>query len=399
MVTETSNQTRLESRPHYSGPAFLGVGFRPLFLLAGLWAALSVPLWVGIWSGAVAYTGPGDAIMWHVHEMMFGYVGAALGGFLLTAVANWTGRPPVCGWPLGALALIWLGGRIAVWWGGSIGALATAVIDLAYLGALSVLVGNEIVAGRNWRNLPVLAGLALMLAANALFHLYTAGVADVRETGIRLSIAAMSLLLAFIGGRIVPNFTRNWFAPRAGPQIAQPMARFDQVTLAVTALALAAWVGSAPVLLSGTALSLAGALNCARLARWHGWSTTAEPLITVLHVGYLWLALGLGLLGISLLGDRVAQPLALHVLTLGAMGTMTLAVMSRAILGHTGRELHAGPWLVAIYALATLAVLTRAAFEMAPTTSLLWATAATWSLAFVLFTGYFTPMLFRPRKG
>ena len=399
MEEEITNQTRLERQRHYSGPEFLREGFRPLFFLAGLWAALSVPLWIGIWSGAISYPGLGDGTMWHVHEMMFGYVGAALGGFVLTAVPNWTGRPPVRGWLLGALALIWLCGRIAVWWGGTVGAIPTAVADLAYLGVLSVLVGNEIVAGRNWRNLPVFAGLVLMLTANVLFHLSAAGVADVGEAGVRLSIAAMSLLLALIGGRIVPNFTHNWFARRAGPKIAAPMGRFDQATLTVTAVALTAWVGSAPVLLSGTLLTLAGALNIVRLARWRGWRTAVEPLVTVLHAAYFWLALGLGLLGASMLADWVMEPLALHVLTLGAMGTMTLAVMTRAVLGHTGRDLHAGGRVVAIYGLATLAVCTRVAFEFVPAPSLLWATADSWFIAFTLFTAYFAPMLFLPRKA
>ena len=398
MGAEITNQTRLEPQRHYSGPEFLREGFRPLFFLAGLWAALSVPLWIGIWSGAISYPGLGDATMWHVHEMMFGYVGAALGGFVLTAVPNWTGRPPVRGWPLGALALIWLCGRSAVWWGGTVGAIPTAVADLAYLGVLSVLVGNAIVAGRNWRNLPVLAGLILMLTANVLFHLSAAGVAHVGEAGVRLSIAVMSLLITLIGGRIVPSFTHNWFARRVGPNITAPMGRFDQATLAVTAVALAAWVGSAPIPLSGILLTLAGALNLVRLARWRGWRTAAEPLVTVLHAGYLWLALGLGLLGASMLVDWVMEPLALHVLTLGAIGTMTLAVMTRAVLGHTGRDLHAGPWVVAIYGFATLAVCTRAAFEVVPALSLLWVTAGSWFGAFTLFTAYFVPMLFLPRK-
>ena len=399
MGAEITDHARLERRHHYSGPEFLREGFRPLFFLAGLWGALSIPLWVGVWSGAISYPGLNGPVMWHVHEMMFGYVGAVLGGFVLTAVPNWTGRLPIRGWPLGALALIWVCGRIAVWWGGLTGPVPTAVADLAYLGVLSVLVGNEIVAGRNWRNLPVLLGLVLIFAANVLFHLSAAGVADVGEAGVRLSIAVMSLLLALIGGRIVPSFTHNWFAQRAGPKIAVPMGRFDQTTLAVTVIALTAWVGSAPVLLSGTLLTIAGALNFARLARWHGCRTAVEPLVTVLHTGYFWLALGLGLLGVSMLGDWVAEPLALHVLAIGAMGTMTLAVMTRAVLGHTGRDLHAGPCIVAIYGLATLTVLTRAAFEIVPAQSLLWATAASWFLAFTLFTAYFAPMLFLPRKA
>ncbi|MDD9991536.1 MAG: NnrS family protein [Rhodospirillales bacterium] len=399
MSADISNETRLAWRRRYSGPEFLREGFRPMFLAAGLWAALVVPLWIAVWMGAISYPGLFDPVTWHVHEMMFGYVGATLGGFVLTAVPNWTGRLPVRGFPLAALALAWIAGRVAIWWSGEIGAVPTAVLDLAYLGALAIFVGNEIVAGRNWRNLPVLAGLALMVAANVLFHLAAMEVADVEGVGVRLSIAVMSLLLALIGGRIVPSFTRNWLAKRDGPKIAAPMGRFDKVALAVTGVGLATWVGFAPEPVSGTLLTAAALLNLARLARWRGWRTLAEPLLTVLHVGYLWLAIGLGLLGVSRLGDWVPEKLALHVIAIGAIATMTLAVMTRAILGHTGRELHAGPWIAAIYALATVPVFTRAAYEIVPAMSLLWATAAAWFLAFALFTAVHAPMVLGLRKS
>ena len=399
MSADISNETRLEWRRRYSGPAFLREGFRPLFLLAGLWAAFATPLWIAVWAGAISYPGLFGPVTWHVHEMMFGYVGAVLGGFVLTAVPNWTGRLPVRGFPLAALALAWLAGRAAIWWSETIGPVPTAVLDLVFLGGLAVFVANELVAGRNWRNLPVLAGLGLMVAANALFHLSAMDAADVEDVGIRLSIAVVSLLLALVGGRILPSFTRNWFAKRDGPKIAAPMGRFDKVTLAVTAAGLATWVASAPEPVAGGLLTAAGLLNLARLARWRGWRTMAEPLLTILHVGYLWLAIGLGLLGVSLLGEWVSEAMALHVLTIGAMGTMTLAVMTRAILGHTGRDLHAGPWVVAIYVLATVPVFTRAAFEIAYEVSLLWATAGAWSLAFALFAAVHAPMVFGPAKS
>ena len=399
MSAVISNESRLAWRSGYSGPEFLREGFRPMFLAAGLWATLVVPLWIAVWLGAIAYSGPLGPMMWHVHEMMFGYVGAALGGFVLTAVPTWTGRRPLRGAPLAALALAWLAGRAAMWWSDALGPVPTAALDLAFLGALAVFVAHEIVAGRNWRNLPVLAGLALMVAANALFHLAAMDVADVAELAARLSIAVMSMLLAFVGGRIVPSFTRNWFAKRDGPGIVAPMGKFDKVTLAVTAVGLATWAGSAPAPVPGALLAAAGLLNLARLARWRGWKTLAEPLLTALHVGYLWLAIGLGLLGVSMLREWVSETLALHVLTIGAMGTMTLAVMTRAILGHTGRDLHAGPWVVAIYVLVTVPVFTRAAFEVVPDTVLLWATAGAWSLAFAVFTAVHAPMALRPRQS
>ncbi len=297
------------------------------------------------------------------------------------------------------LALAWLAGRAAIWWSNAIGPVPTALLDLVFLAGLAVFVANEIVAGRNWRNLPVLAGLGLMVAANVLFHLSAMDAANLEEVAVRLSIAVVSLLLALVGGRIVPSFTRNWFAKRDGPKIAAPMGRFDKVTLAVTGVGLATWVASAPAPVAGGLLTAAGLLHLARLARWRGWRTLAEPLLTILHVGYLWLAIGLGLLGVSLLGESVSEAMALHVLTIGAMASMTLAVMTRAIRGHTGRDLHAGPWVVAIYVLATVPVFTRAAFEIAYEVSLLWATAGAWSLAFALFAAVHAPMVFGPPKS
>ncbi len=395
---DISNRTRLEWRRRYAGPYFLSEGFRPLFLLSGLWATLSVPLWLGVWTGEIPYSGLFTPAAWHVHEMVFGYVGAALAGFVLTAVPNWTGRLPVRGIPLALMALAWISGRAAVWWSAETGPVPAALADLAFLSALAALVANEIVAGRNWRNLPVLAGLVAMVAANALFHVSATGPAGLGDSARRLSIAVIAMLLALIGGRVVPSFTRNWFAKHSGPRIATPMDRFDRAALAATALALAIWAAAGSSVVCGVLLSISGTLNLARLARWRGWNAAAEPLVTVLHAGYLWLALGLGLLGLSMLSDRIPEPLALHVLSIGAFGTMTLAVMTRTVLGHTGRVLRAGPSTVAIYGLATLAVLARAMFEIVPDTILLWAAGASWSLAFALFTGIYAPMLLRPRK-
>ena len=385
-------------RREYAGPEFLRDGFRPLFLAAGLWAAISGPLWIGVWSGAVRYPGLLDPVGWHIHEMLFGFVAAALGGFLLTAIPNWTGRPPLRGRLLAVLASVWLAGRIAVWAGGMLGPGATAAIDLAFTGALLLYAANEIVVAGNWRNLPVVVGVSALFSANLLFHLAAAGIADTRDIAARLAVGAMAFLLALVGGRIVPAFTRNWFAQHSGPDIAAPMTAFDRIVLTVTALALLAWVAGGAAPHTGIALTAAGALNLARLARWRGWKAAAEPLVLVLHAGYLWLGVGLGLLGLSMLDDLAPQTLALHVLTIGAMGTMTLAVMTRAILGHTGRELRAGPATTVIYGLAVLAVLARAAFELASEPMLLWMTVAAWSLAFALFTALYGPMLFRPRE-
>lgn len=394
MVT---NQERLDWRRDYAGPEFLKEGFRPLFMAAGIWAALAAPLWVAVWTGVISYDGAFAPQVWHIHEMMFGFIAAAVGGFILTAVPNWTGRLPVRGLPLAGLALFWLAGRVAVWFSASIGPIATAAIDLLYLTALVLCVANEIFAGRNWKNAPVLVALALLAGANGLFHLEAAEIAETGDLAIRLSIAVMALLVALIGGRVVPSFTRNWFRKNDGPEIAGPMVGFDRIVLAVSIVALTAWTALGEGQAVGAGLAIAGLLNLARLARWRGWATMGEGLVMILHVGYLWLAVGLILLGVSMLQDAMTTAAALHMLTLGAMGTMTLAVMTRAILGHTGRDLHAGPGTMAIFACVTVAMVLRVAYAFAPTVDLIWASAGFWTAAFALFVWIYAPLTYRPR--
>lgn len=392
-----SNQERLDWRRQYTGPEFLKEGFRPLFMAAGIWAALAAPLWVAVWTGAISYDGAFAPQIWHIHEMMFGFVAAAVGGFILTAVPNWTGRLPVRGLPLAGLTLLWLAGRVAVWFSASIGPIATAAIDLLYLTALVLCVGNEILAGRNWKNAPVLVGLTLLATANGLFHLEAVEVAETGDIAIRLSIAVMAMLVALIGGRVVPSFTRNWFKKNDGPAIAPPMTVFDRGVLAVSVVALIAWVAIGEDRIVGAGLTIAGLLNFARLVRWRGWATMGEGLVAILHVGYLWLAVGLILLGVSMLQDAMTTAAALHMLTLGAMGTMTLAVMTRAVLGHTGRDLHAGAGTIAIFAFVTVAMVLRVAYAFAPTLDLIWASAGFWTAAFGLFVWVYAPLTYRPR--
>jgi uncharacterized protein involved in response to NO len=392
-----TNQERLDWRRDYAGPEFLKEGFRPLFMAAGIWAALAAPLWVAVWTGVISYDGAFAPQVWHIHEMMFGFIAAAVGGFILTAVPNWTGRLPVRGLPLAGLALFWLAGRVAVWFSASIGPIATAAIDLLYLTALVLCVANEIFAGRNWKNAPVLLALALLAGANGLFHLEANEFAETGDLAIRLSIAVMALLVALIGGRVVPSFTRNWFRKNDGPEIAGPMVGFDRIVLAVSIVALIAWTALGEDQAVGAGLAIAGLLNLARLARWRGWATMGEGLVMILHVGYLWLAVGLILLGVSMLQDAMTTAAALHMLTLGAMGTMTLAVMTRAILGHTGRDLHAGPGTMAIFACVTVAMALRVAYAFAPTVDLIWASAGFWTAAFTLFVWIYAPLTYRPR--
>jgi uncharacterized protein involved in response to NO len=287
----------------------------------------------------------------------------------MTAVPNWTGRLPIVGWPLGALAGLWLAGRIAVAVSDRLHPGLVAAIDLAFPAALAAAMGREIVAGRNWRNLLVLGMLAVFAAGNGLFHWEAArGDPAAQGYGLRLALGAGLMMIAVIGGRIVPSFTRNWLVRRGPGRLpVPPMQRFDKAALVVLLAALMLWVVLPFGTVTGATLVLAGALHFARLSRWAGHRTLAEPLVTVLHAGYAFLPLGALALGIEimapgLLGAAAAQ----HLWMGGAIGLMTLAVMTRATLGHTGQALAAGPGTVAIYLCLAAAVLVRVAAGVLP---------------------------------
>src|SRR5262245_9615850 len=382
--------------------ALLSAGFRPFFLLGAAWAAVAVPVWLAVYVHGHALPSALPAMTWHAHEMIFGFGLAVVAGFLLTAIPNWTGRLPLRGAGLAALVALWLAGRAALLVSAAIGPAAAAAIELAFPALLFAAVARELVAGRNWRNLPVLAALGLLLAANTLVHLHALGVAYTAELGIRLGIATLLALIALIGGRIVPSFTRNWLV-KARPQIAPPApaGKLDIACLAVTLGALAVWV-AAPSSAVADVLEIAGGSAAAfRLSRWRGLAALREPLVAVLHAGYAWLALGLVWLGLNGLGEWVASAAALHALTVGAIGTMTLAVMTRATLGHTGRKLAAGPSTRAIYALVSLGAALRVAapFAGADVVVLTSLAGVAWTAAFGLFVLTYGPMLLRARQS
>ncbi len=384
----------------WAGPALLGAGFRPFFLMAGLWAALAVPLWLAAFTGHLALPTAFEPGIWHAREMLFGFVQAAIAGFLLTAVPNWTGRMPIQGWSLGGLALLFLAGRLAVIFSAAIGPAAAAAIDLAFPLTLIAALGREIVAGRNWRNLPMVAALGLFAAANALTHLEPLGAADTAAPGLRLGMGVVLVLIGLIGGRVIPSFTRNWLVKRGVRTLPAPAGRFDAVVMAVTAVALIAWIVSPGWAGVAPLMALAAAANFVRLARWRGHLTWAEPLVWVLHLGFLWLPVGLALMALA--GWTAMLPSAsLHALTGGAMTTMIVAVSTRATLGHTGRALTADGRTTLIYLLVTVSALTRVAagYTAAGYTTLLAVAGAAWTLAFLLFLAVYGPMLLAPRAG
>lgn len=405
MSDEQEEEKRYRSR---IGPAILAQGFRPFFLAAGLWAIVALGLSFAMIRGDISLPTAFDPISWHIHELLFGYVAASVAGFLLTAIPNWTGRLPLHGRPLLVLALLWLAGRVAVAFSLHTGLWLAAAFDLAFLAALVAAAGREVIVGRNWRNLPVILIVSLLLLANALFHAEALELIATDGLGRRLAIAVFIMLISLIGGRVVPSFTRNWLVKQQATRLPAPLGGFDKAALVATALALvwwAVWPEGMPLALL---LTIAAALQAARLSRWCGLAVWREPLLWVLHLGYAWIPVGLGLLAYAHWDSAGwvwawpgARTAAFHALTVGAMATMTLAVMSRAILGHTGRPLWAGRGLTACYGLVTTAVLLRLGATVwdGAQSELLLGAAAAWIGAFALFLGVCGPMLVRRGPG
>ena len=379
----------------YQGPPLFSWGFRPFFLLSAIWAAVAVPIWLAVFFHGGRIGGV-EGLQWLIHEMLFGYVGGVVAGFLLTAVPNWTGRLPVTGGPLIGLVVLWLAGRVSGFLPGSMSA-AAPLLDGAFLVVFAGVVWREVLAANNRRNLPVAAMVSVLAAANLLFH--ARGLwPDAVALSERAAIAALTSLIVLIGGRIVPSFTQNWTLARGIAARPAPFGRLDKATMAVTVTALLIWVLDPWSPLAGPPLILAGLLNLIRLVRWRGWLAWRESMVWSLHAGYVWAPVGLFLLGgAALWPAAVPFSAGVHALTAGAMGVMTLAVMTRASRGHTGRPRAADAATTAIYGLVVTAAAARVAapFLVDVTSILLMLSAGLWVLAFLGFAAAYGPMLLR----
>lgn len=384
------------SRRAYAGPPLFSIGFRPFFIVACAWPAATVPIWVLAWLGIEPFAGAVTRD-WHVHEMLFGYLAAVMAGFLLTAIPNWTGRLPVIGWPLAALVGLWVAGRIAMVISPT--TLWASAVDTLFLMVFAGVIWREVLTGRNWRNLPVAFLVSLLAIANIGIHL-RASAPDIAAGAERLALGAAAVMIALIGGRVTPSFTRNWLIKLGAASLPAPMSKFDVAVIATTGAAVAAWILAPDSRVTGVVLVAAGGANLIRLTRWKGLATLSEPLVWILHAGYAWL--GLGLLGIgaaALAPGAFPRSAGIHALTVGAIGVMTLAMMTRATRGHTGRSLETGPYTLAIYLLANLAAVARVAAALAPDQQplLLAASSLAWSGAFAMFLLVYGPMLVGPR--
>ena len=383
---------------------FFSYAFRPLFLMATLHAIVVVPLWVAAWLGhAPLPASLGTPIFWHAHEMIFGFAGAAIGGFALTAVATWTKRAPVAGAPHIALSVLWLIARLLFFAPSSALLVPAVAADLGYGILLLLMMSREVVSVRNTRNYKVLVLLALLPITNLAFFFGLRSNATWTMSALFAGMWAVLLLINLIGGRIIPGFTRNWLKRRADPKTgstAELPPAFDRFDLLVSGLvvALAALqVLEAPSTWVASVGLTTGALMFLRLARWQGYRGAAEPLVWVLHLGFAWLPIGFVLLGLSAL-DLAPRTAGIHALTSGAITTMIVAVASRAALGHTGRPLRSHPLLTWSYALITIAAITRVAATFGPgARTLLAVSASAWFLGFACFASRYIPILTQPR--
>lgn len=381
----------------YRGPALFSFGFRPFFLLGTIWSALAVPLWMlglfGVSDGLAAiFTRD-----WHVHEMLFGYTSAIIAGYLIVAGANWTGRYPVAGRPVMLLVALWVAGRAAMLTIGTFG-IAGAAIEAAFLIVFALALWREQIAASNWRSVAPCIIVSLLAAANLGFHSRLLW-PEVGALAERMGLSLIIFLIVLMGGRLVPSFTRNWMAQRKLKPEPAAFGRADQMLVGFAGVALSLWMALPSAAATGSLLVAAGTGLLIRLVRWRGWLAASDPMILILHIGYGWCALGLVLLGASILwSDNIPTTAAVHALTTGAIGVMTLAMLTRTSRSHTGRERRADEVTLVIYWLINAAAIMRvmAPFWIAAHLELLALSTACWFLAFGLFAIGYGPMLMRP---
>jgi uncharacterized protein involved in response to NO len=367
--------------------------------MAAIQAGLSILAWLPLFYGELSVSSAFAPRDWHVHEMLYGFLPAVITGFLFTAIPNWTGRLPIQGTSLGALLVVWLAGRVAVTLSADIGWAFALVVDAAFLALIVAAAAREIIAGGNWRNLPVVLLVLTLLAGNVAFHLeaHFEGAADV---GIRVGVSVVVVLISLIGGRIIPSFTRNWLVKFNPGRLPVPFGRFDGVVVGSSALALIAWIAAPLNPITGVVMALVGVLHLVRLARWAGDRTLRERLLVILHVGYAFVPLGFLLHAAGAVLGVLPPSAGIHAWMVGAAGTMTLAVMTRASLGHTGQMLTASPATQGIYAAIIIAALARVAAVVLPSHSdaLLHIAACGWIVAFLGFAVAFGPLLAGSRR-
>jgi uncharacterized protein involved in response to NO len=405
-VFPSDSTTAHAARP--SLDALFSYGFRPFFLAAAVYAALVMSLWL-VWIVTTTAIGSvdwlplaGSPFAWHGHEMVFGFAVAAVAGFLLTAVPNWTGALPLSGTPLVVLFAIWLMGRIVMGVSGMLPYALVAAVDLAFLPTLGAFAAGQLFEKPALRNFVFLVIVAALTLGNIVFHMATYGLVAVDPLAAnRISVLLVAIMIAIIGGRIIPAFTHNWLHLNgaSGP-MPRHLAWLDAASIIAIVIFVLLEALGAPDALTGATALMAAAFNGARLALWRGFSTRKEPIVWVLHLAYAWIVVGLALSAAASFTGHVSAAIASHAFGAGAIGTMIMAVMSRASLGHTGRRLVASRPIVAAYLLVTLAAVVRVVGPLLTSqyyAAVLGGAGVAWVAAFTLFVLVYAPILTTPR--
>lgn len=379
--------------PQLQGWPLLRLGFRPFYLLTALFACISVPVWIAAFLGYMPWSRPLPALLWHGHEMLFGFGAGVVAGFLLTAVRAWTGLSTARGPTLGLLALLWLAARVAAV---TAPYAVFAVLDTLLLPVVALVLLRVLLQAGNKRNIPLIGLLLLMGVANLLFHLSVLQVLALDAIRVlHAQLALILLVVTVITGRVVPMFTRN-----ATPGLVIQVSRgFELTLLALTALTFVLWVCAAPLALLLPASVVAALMHAVRLYRWSPWVTLTRPILWVLHLAYAWMPVGFALLALAQLG-WVGESLAVHAFAVGAMGGLIIGMVTRTARGHTGRILVASKpevWAYALVLLAALLRVTAPLLQPALYARALEISATLWALAFALYLVVYTPWLLRSR--
>jgi uncharacterized protein involved in response to NO len=376
--------------------ALFAYGFRPFFLAAGLSAVLAVPAWLAMLALGSMPLGALPPHLWHAHELFYGFVAAALAGFLLTAVPGWTGARGFAGWPLVALASVWLLGRLAFAFANAVPFWALAAAELAFLPGLAVLLAPPLVRSRN-RNTPLLFVLAALWIADAAF---LAGLArqdpSLASRSLLVAIDLMLLVVTVIGGRIVPSFTANALRRRGEAPEIRSLHWLERGVIALMVLVALVDLWQPDGAAAGWLAALVAIAQALRLSGWRSARVSGEPILWVLHVAYAWMPVGFALKALWLLAGAGWAAHWVHALTMGVFGTMILAVTTRAALGHTGRALTVGGGIAAAYVLLSLSVAIRVFAPALWPSHYLWTLLVSgflWTAAFALYLIVYAPIL------
>ncbi|WP_417666577.1 NnrS family protein [Pseudidiomarina sp.] len=375
--------------------------FRPMFLLGASFSAIAMLLWILTLAGTISLPVYGNVLVWHAHEMIFGFVAAIVVGFLLTAVQNWTGMRATHGRALGILTTVWLLGRLAFLFGANLPVWLVAGIDLLFLPLSAILLAVPLIKVKQQRNLFFVPVLFLLTFCNALMHYGLVSERfDIQQLGSQNAVWLVALLMAIVGGRVIPMFTANGTMTTK----AEPIVWLDRIGLGslwlVFILNITLFSAQLPDVVMAAIYAISAVALGVRCLRWRIWITLRVPLLWSLHIAYWFIPLGLALFALRELGFNISNSIALHAITAGAMGNMILAMIARVSLGHSGRPLQPKAIMSLAFLLVAVAALSRVLLTwLVPEFSMSWFmfSAAAWILAYLIYVVVYLPILITPR--